>query len=96
MAEVVDYIPKVTSTRAVLGEGPKVLSSASKISENLRTHESDVLTPLSGSVQTDRPCQPGGSGRAGALAAKISAPKRLSRPFRALALPGRHIERLPE
>jgi oligoendopeptidase F len=94
MAEVVDYIPKVTQYKGRLGEGPKVLLQCIEELENLQLKFMRVMSYASLRLSADGtdPANQVAAGRAGALAAKISAETAFVR-SEALALPEGTLER---
>jgi oligoendopeptidase F len=94
MAEVAAYISKVTQYRGRLGEGPKVLLQCIEEMENLQLKFSRVMAYASLRLSGDGtdPANQVAAGRAGALAAKLSAETSFIR-SEALALPEGTLER---
>ncbi len=94
MAEVAAYISKVTQYKGRLGERPKVLLQCIEELENLQLKFSRVMSYASLRLSGDGtdPANQVAAGRAGALAAKLSAETSFIR-SEALALPEGTLER---
>lgn len=97
MAEVLEYLPKVTQFKGRLGEGPKVLLQCIQEMENLQAMLARVMSYASLKLSADGtdPANQAASGRASALAARVGAETAFVR-SEALALPEGTLERYLE